>query len=159
MKDLNTTVGKWVKNVQAAGPDYVAGVQRTGDWQQKTSNSSNAYREGLNAAMAAGKWEKGVQNTPNQTWQANTINKSNRWGQGVNAGQAKFANAMNNVLAQEANILPSLPASGAKGSEANIQRSSEFQRRMHAAFAGAAGMASVPAYPTAGTTAYKPMTY
>lgn len=62
IKDTGTLAKKFTRNASAAAGDYTTGVQAAGqDWQTNTAAAGDNYAAGTQAAIAAGRFQKGVQ--------------------------------------------------------------------------------------------------
>lgn len=113
---------KWVRRAGAASQDYAEGVAnpRT-DWAQATVAAAPAQAAGAQAAIARGAYQQGVKRAGSAKWASKSAGKgAARFGPGVadaqsdyEAGVAPYTKAIENVK---------LPARGAKGDPANIQR-------------------------------------
>lgn len=129
----NQVAASWQKGMAGASTKYKAGVSRV------------TVAPGQQAAAAKDRWLSGVQAAVTTfarrsmavslgDWQAAAATKgAARLASGAAAAQPKFQAAMAKLLPVITSVVKSLPAKGARGSETNINRSSEFQRRMHAA--------------------------
>jgi len=91
---------KYATNAGAAGPTYNAGVQQ--------GIARNAYQTGVQQA-GAGKYSTGVQ-----------TKGAVRYAGGITAGKAAFQSGMQGVIGVLQGL--SLPARGATGDPANLQR-------------------------------------
>lgn len=123
---------KWREKMQNSGPAYVAGVDATDkDPIQLAIAAAPRWLEGVQAAAAEQRYERGLGRSSKQKWQAACREK------GVAALQAGAKMGEANVRAAESIIGPlrdaaraSLPARGTY--EQNKLRSSLMQDAMHA---------------------------
>lgn len=124
---------KWKSNFGAAGQAWANGISRVD------------RAPGLDAAAAVDRYVSGVQNNAQkfasrvgavtlQQWQAAANAAQGRLAQGATKGEQKYLSGITKVLQAEQSILSTLPPRG--DVEANIARSSQFQRAMHQAFTG-----------------------
>lgn len=126
MKDPNTLSKKFVTRASAAAPDYQAGVATAGQsWETAAGASEASYDAGVQAAIAAKRFGKGISGKGAKYQQNATTLGVARYPQGVaNAGNA-WATGVTpflNVL-KGANIGPK----GPRGSALNQQRSAAVQ--------------------------------
>lgn len=124
---------RWQQNFGAAGPRWAQGIQAvTVPPGQAAAAAVDRYLAGTQAA--APKFARNVAAVPLATWKDVSVSKGQgRLASGAQAGLAKYQAAITRVLDAEKSIIGGLPPRGSV--EQNIQRSAEFQRQMHAAFA------------------------
>lgn len=123
VKDAATAATKFVQRAQAAAPDYAKGVTGAGNtWQAHTAAASDAWGAGVQAAVANGRFGKGVARVGGQKWETASAGKgAQRYPQGVaQAGPAWQANT-GPYLDTIASL--NLPPRRPKGDPANYQRS------------------------------------
>jgi|CXWL01.1.fsa_nt_gi hypothetical protein len=122
IKALDRIGEKWSRMAQAASADYEAGVRAPKkDWAQNTAAATNAYQQGVQAAISAGRFAKGVTRAGNQTWQQGAIEKgAPRYSQGVAIARQKYETNFAPYRQVIANT--QLPNRGPKGDPANINR-------------------------------------
>lgn len=123
VSDLNRSASKFERRAGSAGQDYEDGVSSVSDseQQQATLDAADSWEQGINDAIAEGRFQSGVQD-PNKSWQAAALETgSSRFTQG--ASQA--GDTWQNSFSEFADVLTSLNLQprGARGSEANYQRS------------------------------------
>jgi len=122
VKDAATAASKFVQRAQAAAPDYAKGVTGAGNtWQAHAAAASDAWGQGVQAAVAGGRFVKGIQRVGGQKWEtAATTKGAQRYPQGVaQAGpnwQAATAPYLDTIAAL------TLPPRRPKGDPANFQR-------------------------------------
>jgi len=94
--DAATIAAKWARVTPLRAPDYEAGVRSPRkDWQSATLAAKESWQAGVQAAIAAGSWAKGVAKAGTGTWQQAAIEKGvTRWGQGVAIAQEAFQAAV-----------------------------------------------------------------
>jgi len=73
--------------------DYRQGVENPRkDWATATGASESAYEAGVQTAITAKRFGKGVKKAGSQTWQQGAIQKgTQRWGPGVALSEEKYA--------------------------------------------------------------------
>jgi hypothetical protein len=116
------TAAKWSRRTSSATQEYTEGVQnpRT-SWQQATVAAAGSQAAGVQAAIAAKSFEKGVAKAGDQRWQQKAISKgASRFGPGVADAQADYETG----FAPYAQVIQStqLPPRGPKGDPKNIER-------------------------------------
>ena len=121
-KSVGSSSDKWVRRAGAAAQDYKQGVQspRT-SWQEATADAEENYNAGVQEAISAGRFGKGVSAAGNQKWQAKAASKgADRFGPGVQAGKSDYERG----FAPYQSVLSglSLPPRGAKGDPRNLER-------------------------------------
>lgn len=122
MKSASASASKFVERAGAASGDYVAGAQSTSKDQAAAAIAGKAnYVAGIQASIAQGRYEKGLQNSGKSGWLKGIQDKgANRFAEGVASGASKYAtNSGKYDSARTA--ADSLPR-GPKGSEANFAR-------------------------------------
>lgn len=129
--DLNRSADKFERRAGQAGQDYEAGVQEVSDseQQQATLDAADTWEQGIQDAIAEGRFSSGVQN-PNKSWQTASLETgSSRFTQGASqagdtwqSGFSEFADVLEGL-----NLQPR----GARGSEANFQRSRQVGEALH----------------------------
>lgn len=86
---------KWASVTPQRSTDYEAGVrQPRKDWARATAAAAEAWKTGIQEAIAAGRFVKGVNRAGTSTWQEGAIIKGTaRWGAGVQVAQSKYEQA------------------------------------------------------------------
>lgn len=122
VKDAASAATKFVQRAQAAAPDYTKGVTGAGStWQAHAAAASDAWGQGVQAAVAGGRFVKGVNAAGGGKWEAAATTKgAQRYPQGVaTAGPAWQANTGPYLdVISSLNLPPRRP----KGDPANFQR-------------------------------------
>ena len=122
MKTASQSAQKFVERASAASGDYVSGAQTSTKDQAAAAIAGKAnYVAGVQAAITAGRYEKGLQASGKAGWLKGVTEKgANRFAEGVASGSSKYAtNSAKYDSARSA--ADSLPR-GPKGSEANFAR-------------------------------------
>jgi len=93
IKPLERIAQKWATVTPQRTDEYVAGVQSPRvAWDTATAAATPAWAAGVQQAIQAGAFQKGVARAGNARWQANSVSKgSQRWGPGVAQGQADYS--------------------------------------------------------------------
>ena len=83
---------KWARVTPQRTADYESGVRAPRvDWSAATSAAHEAWKGGVQAAIAAGSFAKGVARAGTAKWQEGAITKGvPRWGQGVSIGRDAY---------------------------------------------------------------------
>lgn len=132
IKPLDRISAKWSRVSNLSQESYREGVQNpTKDWALATAAAEDNYNKGVQAAIAAKRFGKGVRKAGTSKWQDNAIAKGpDRWGQGIrlseNAYQEGFAPFRETILNTK------LPDRGPKGDPKNIERVRIMAEALHA---------------------------
>lgn len=104
MKTPTESQAKWQRRVSQAGQDYQTGVQNATGWADAAVSASARRDAGLQAAMADGRINAGIQRTGDAGWKSKTLAKGPAaWSAGVqNGGAAYLAGANKNAQYQAA---------------------------------------------------------
>lgn len=123
MKSAAESSQKFVERASAASSDYVEGAQSTNKDQAALAIAGKAnWQAGIQAAITAGRYEKGLQASGKAGWLRGVTEKgANRFAEGVASGASKYA-ANSGKYDGARNAAASLPR-GPKGSEQNYSRS------------------------------------
>lgn len=122
VKDAASAAAKFVQRAQAAAPDYTKGVTGAGTtWQAHSAAAGDSWGAGVQAAVANGRYAKGVNRVGGAKWeQAATGKGAQRYPQGVaqagpnwQAGTQPYLDTISSLT---------LPPRRPKGDPANFQR-------------------------------------
>lgn len=131
VKPMDRIKKKWVTSTQANQAEFEEGVKNPRkDWAQQTAKAEGNYKAGVQAAIAQGRFGKGVTKAGTSKWQEKTLSKGPaRWAQGValsaddyERGFAPYRQVLENLT---------LPERGAKGDPKNIQRVAVVAKALH----------------------------
>jgi len=130
-KDIGTIAAKWSTRAQAAGADYAAGVKgTTKDWAGLTVAAADNFAQGVTAAVADGRFAKGVSSAGTDKWRSAASGKgAQRFPTGVASGQPAFSTGFAPFLQVIQNV--NLPPRSPRGSPNNIQRVSAITSALH----------------------------
>lgn len=133
IKPISRIAAKWAAVTPARSTEYEAGVKDPlKDWAKNTAASKDAYNAGVTAAIAKGRFEKGVAKAGNEKWQRKAIEVGpRRFAEGVSVAQPDYEKGF--ALFREVIEKTVLPPRFAKGDPRNIDR----VRTMAAALADA----------------------
>lgn len=131
VKSLTDITEKWRRRVQGAGPDYQKGVATTTkDWAENTAAAEDSYNTGVQEAIAAGRFGRGVREAGTGKWrqkiQAVGIT---RWPQGVAAAGDDFQKGF--APYREALERIDLPPRMPRGHPDNINRVAIIATTLH----------------------------
>lgn len=136
IKDPATVGKKYATNGGAAAGSYAAGVAapRT-PWAAATSNAANTYAQGVQAAIGAGSFAKGVAKAGDSKWSRKASGVgATRYGPGVQAAQTDYVTGITPYLQVLSNL--TLPPRGPKGDPGNIARVQAIATALRAAKLG-----------------------
>ncbi len=132
IKSTAAIAEKWERVTPLRSQDYIEGVRTTRkDWAELTEEAAENYAIGVTAAVADGRFQRGVRNAGTEKWRSKTIEKGGtRWGQGVRMGGVDFARGYDPYRnALEALVLP---PRGPRGDPRNIERVRIIAETLHA---------------------------
>ncbi len=92
IRDVGAIASKWAKVTPERTADYEAGVQSPRkDWARAAGAAADAWKGGVQAAIANNSFSKGVAKAGSAAWQEGATTKGvSRWGQGVGLAQDKY---------------------------------------------------------------------
>lgn len=122
IKPQDAIAKKWAARAGAAQADYTSGVQSTQkSWATNTANAAQNWADGVSAAVADGRFAKGVNNAGDAAWKAGAVNKgSQRYSQGVQGATTKYTQGFS--ASYQALAAATLPAKFPRGNPNNTQR-------------------------------------
>ena len=123
VKPLDQITQKWSQRAQAAGQAYSDGVKNPrNSWSTQTAQAADNWSSGVQAAVADGRFEKGVTAAGDTAWAQGAINKGvTRYGPGVAAATGKFSSGFSKMVTALTNA--TLPKKFPKGDPNNMLRS------------------------------------
>lgn len=122
IKPIEQSADKWVRRASVAAPDYTAGIENpTEPWAQAAQKAEGNYKAGVTAAVAAGRFGKGVKEAGEERWRSNALRKGpGRYTEGVSIAksdwQAGFAPYQSAIAAL------TLPDRGPRRDPKNLER-------------------------------------
>ena len=123
MRTASESAKKFVERAGAASQDYKEGAMNTSKDQAQAAIAGKVnWQAGIQAAIAGGRYEKGLSASGKSGWLKGVTEKgANRFAEGVASGADKYATNSGKYDSARgaANSLPR----GPKGSEANFLRS------------------------------------
>ena len=123
---------KWAKNFGASGELWLAQINRTAkNPAQLAVAQQEVMQNNWNQMVNSGEWARRMQLVTPAAWKAACAEKGKAAIMGAaKVGQEKVERAERRIGPMRDQIIAGLPARG--DINANIERSAEFQRRMHA---------------------------
>lgn len=122
IKTTDVIAAKWASVTPQRSADYESGVRDPRqDWAKNTVAAADAWKMGLQAAMAKGSFAKGVARAGSGVWQEGALTKGiARWGPGVALAQDKYAAGFSPYRDAIARV--SLPPRYARRDPRNLER-------------------------------------
>jgi len=113
---------KWKRRSESAGGEYEIGIKASAkSWAQAATAGAANYKAGVNAAAAAGRFEKGIARAGDVKWQRNAAAKGPmRYSQGISVAQGDYSTGVAPYLDAMGRV--DLPPRGPAGSDGNYQR-------------------------------------
>jgi hypothetical protein len=120
--DAGRVAAKWARRAASAGPEYSEGVANPSrSWSAATQAAAPAYAAGVQAAIARGGFQRGVQGAGDAAWSQGATSKGpTRFAEGVALAQPAYLTGFGRVAAAINAV--ALPPRQPTGSPANIQR-------------------------------------
>jgi len=132
IRSAEEIAAKYARVTPARSTDYSDGVKAPKkSWSAEAKAAKDAWAQGVQEAVAGGRFEKGVSKAGDAKWQTKAVEVGvPRWGAGVTAGkgdyQAGFAPYQAVIAGTE------LPPKGAKGDPRNFDRVVKLGTALHA---------------------------
>jgi hypothetical protein len=122
---------KWARRAAVAGPDYLAGVQAPRrPWAAATVAAAAAQAAGVQAAIAAKSFERGVVAAGDGKWSAKAAGKGAlRFAPGVADAQPDYQKGVQPYFDVITNV--QLSPRGPKGSPQNLLRVAQIANALH----------------------------
>ena len=141
IRTVDQIARKWATVTPQRSADYEAGVREPrSDWARSTLAASDAWKAGIQAAIASGSFTKGVSKTGTAGWQAGAVTKGvSRWGPGVSLAQEKYMSAFAPFREAIARVV--LPPRFARRDPRNLARVNAVVDALVKAKVGASGAA------------------
>lgn len=131
VKSLDRISDKWARVSQGSQQAYEDGIRNPrGDWAEATAKAEKAYASGVQKAVSAGRFKKGVEAAGNAKWQKNALEKGpRRWAEGISLSQDAYERGFAPYRSVIENT--SLPDRGPVGDPANINRVAILSKALH----------------------------
>lgn len=124
---------KWQRRTAAATQDYTDGINRvTAHPGQAAARNVNGYMNGIQNAIASGKWQANVQRGTLQDWQAAAVTKgAPRLAQGVQAAGPKMEQALARVFPMIDRAVQECQQADTSTVDGRIQKAMLFMQSMN----------------------------
>ncbi len=131
IKSLARISAKWATVTPARQAEYTEGVENPKvDWAKAPLEAADAQAKGVQAAITAKRFAKGVAKAGTPKWKKKTLQKGpGRWAEGVSLSQADYEAGFAPYREVIANTI--LPPRGPKGDPANINRVAVIAKALH----------------------------
>lgn len=138
VKSVADSAAKWSRNAANASGDYKKGVASPRrSWAQATSDSKEAWEQGVAEAASRNAFEDGVQRAGDSKWQRKATQVgATRFASGVQAAKGDYQAGFAPYAAVIEGV--TLPPRGPKGSPGNYQRTQAIGEALHEAKIGGA---------------------
>ena len=121
IKSLTEIADKFIRRASGAGEEYKKGIARVSDWQGPTAGAEDLYGAGVSAAVADGRFGKGVREVSNEEWKRKASEKGGaNYGVGIRVSKEDFSSGYAPYREVVAGL--TLPPKGPKGSPENYDR-------------------------------------
>jgi len=122
IKSVDQIAEKWARVTPQRTADYESGVRNPRkDWARSTAAASDAWKSGVQAAIAASSFSKGVARVGTAKWQEGAVSKGvPRWGAGVSIGKDAYQTGFAPYQAAIERV--SLPPRFARRDPRNLER-------------------------------------
>lgn len=136
IKSMTDIANKWASVTPQRAGEYAKGVKAPKrSWAQATADASDAQAAGVQAAIAEGRFAKGVQAAGDAKWSRKAAGVgASRFGSGVTAAKGDYQTG----FAPYASVIQgvTLPPRGAKGDPRNYDRVTAIGTALHDAKTG-----------------------
>jgi hypothetical protein len=132
IKSADRIVAKWEQRASVSGQAYSDGIDNPkADWATQTKAAEANYEKGVQAAMSAKRFGKGVARAGTAAWQKGAKEKGTlRWAQGISTAKDAYMKGFEPYRAVIAGL--NLPPRGPKGDAANYARVAAVGNALHA---------------------------
>ncbi len=122
IKPIEHSAEKYSRRASVAGADYAAGIDNPRkSWASASVAAEKNYAQGVSAAVAAGRFAKGVKSAGDEKWKTNAKSKGpNRFAEGVALAKGDWEKGFAPYQAAISSL--NLPPRGPKGSPQNLSR-------------------------------------
>lgn len=130
VKSAADIAAKWARVTPGRSADFKAGVTDTSvDWHKATVAAADSYSTGVQTAIGAGRFQKGVEKAGNAKWQRKAADVGvTRWGPGVAAAQPDMEAGMGPMV--DALTRLTLPPRGPRNDPRNLDRVAAVTRAL-----------------------------
>lgn len=133
MPAVRAGAAKWRQRAQAAQQDYIEGIRRPRRrWLEATTAAANAWAQGVQQALADGRWNRAITSEAEAFWRQRAENIGpQRYAQGIQTSGDRYERN----FAPYRQVIESLqlPDRGPVGDPSNIQRVAIVAAALHEA--------------------------
>lgn len=130
----NAATEKFTRRIQQAGPDYSAGIDRAQDWAGPAMAASARRDAGLQAAIADGRINAGIQRAGTAKWKANTKSKGvANWTSSAQRAAQNYSNGIAKVFGMLQQAESAVAGMDTSTYDAREQRGLAYRRAVHQA--------------------------
>ncbi|KKK96364.1 hypothetical protein LCGC14_2663500 [marine sediment metagenome] len=131
IKPLDKIASKWAEVTPQRAGEYQEGIKNPRrSWQQATEEASDAYEEGVTAAISNQSFQKGVSEAGDAKWREGALEKGvRRWPEGVRLGKDDYRQGFAPFHSVIAGV--TLPPRGPKGDPRNYDRVRAIGEALH----------------------------
>lgn len=132
IKPMEAITNKWRGRAQMSTEDYKNGILTTPkDWAALTTDAASSYTAGLQASLAAKRWESGIRKAGTAKWKQNASTKGPaRWAEGISLSGDAYARGFAPYREVLAGL--TLPPRGPRGDVKNYERSAAVGKALNA---------------------------
>ncbi len=122
IKPIDVIAKKWATVTPQRSADYDAGVRSPRrPWAAATSAAADAWKAGIQAAIARGAFSKGVARAGDEAWSKGAVEKgTRRWGEGVALAEGAYSRGFAPYAAAIGRV--TLPPRYARRDPRNLER-------------------------------------
>jgi hypothetical protein len=131
IRSAEEIAAKYARVTPARATDYAEGVKSPKkSWSAEAKAAKDAWAQGVQEAIASGRFEKGVTKAGDAKWQQKAVEiGTTRWGAGVTAAKSDYQSGFAPYQAVIAST--ELPPKGAKGDPRNFDRVVKLGTALH----------------------------
>lgn len=139
IRPVDQIAAKWATVTPQRTPDYEAGIRAPrSSWQRETAAAEPSWAAGVQAAISAKSFGKGVTRAGDAAWSKGALEKgTSRWGPGVQIAQADYLKGFAPYRQAIASV--TLPPRFARRDPRNLLRVNAIVAAMSAAKVAAGG--------------------
>jgi hypothetical protein len=130
VKSAAAIAEKYARVAATRQSDYEDGVKDPGvDWQHATEQAAGSYESGVQEAITAGRFQRGVAKRGTDGWRNKVVTVgASRWAPGVRAAQSDMEAGMTPIVAVIERT--QLPPRGPRGDPRNLERAAAMARAL-----------------------------
>lgn len=136
IKSLESIIAKWRQRASVSTGAYEEGVKnpRT-SWARAAMAAFDNYKAGVQAAITAGSYKKGIHRAGDAKWQERAVTLGvRRWPEGIEASGPAYSQGFSPYHKALANL--TLPPRYARGDPRNLERVKKIAELLHSVKVG-----------------------